>query len=164
LCTGTALSALNSGMIAVALATIRRDFTLDIATVTWVITSYYLASAALQPLMGRLADRYGPRRLFTFGMAVIVLTGALTPFAPSFWRTQMVDTGTAAIGPVVGGVLVTNFGWEAIFWINIPLAAISLIGVLLLAPADAVNAKEPLRRTIIDFQASLRSAPPSSPC
>jgi hypothetical protein len=45
---------------------------------------------------------------------------------------------------------VTNSGWEAIFWINIPLAAISLIGVLLLAPADAVNAKEPLRRTIID--------------
>jgi MFS family permease len=92
LCTGTALSALNSGMIAVALATIRRDFTLDIATVTWVITSYYLASAALQPLMGRLADRYGPRRLFTFGMAVIVLTGAHPVRAdllgPPRWSTQ----------------------------------------------------------------------------
>ncbi|WP_308465355.1 MFS transporter [Rathayibacter soli] len=190
LCVGTALSALNSGMIAVALATLRRDFTLDLATVTWVITTYYLASAALQPLMGRIADRHGPRRLFTFGMAVIIVTGALTPFAPAFWivcvarilfavgmatafpsatamlraiseksgvsaskmigRIQTIDTGTAAIGPIIGGVLITQFGWQAIFWINVPLAAIALVGVLLLAPADGIRRSVPIRETLVE--------------
>ena len=43
---GTALNPLNSSMIAVALVVLRADFGLDVATVTWVITSFYLASAA----------------------------------------------------------------------------------------------------------------------
>ena len=57
---GTALNPLNSSMIAVALVVLRADFGLDVAAVTWVVTSFYLASAAGQPLMGRLADRFGP--------------------------------------------------------------------------------------------------------
>jgi len=190
LCTGTALSALNSGMIAVALTTLRRDFHLDIATITWVITTYYLASAALQPIMGRLADRFGPRRLFLFGMVVIMISGILGPLVPSFWllcvvrillavgtatafpsaaamlrgiaresggnaqkmigRIQMIDTGTAAIGPVIGGVLITALGWQSIFWINIPLAAIALVSTRILAPADGERPPSSLKRTLIE--------------
>lgn len=81
---GTLLNPLNSSMIAVALVALRDDFELDVATVTWVITSFYLASAALQPVMGRFADRFGPRRVFVFGMAVVVVACALGTFAPSF--------------------------------------------------------------------------------
>ncbi|MEO8908265.1 MAG: MFS transporter [Microbacteriaceae bacterium] len=134
LCIGTALSALNAGMIAVALVTIRSDFTLDVATVTWVITSYYLASAALQPLMGRLADRYGPRRLFTFGMSVNVLTGVLTPFAPTFWL-------------VCAGRVLLAVGMSTAFP---AAAAIALISVLIMAPPDGVVLKESPLQTIID--------------
>lgn len=85
LCLGTALSALNSGMIAVALSTLRGVFAVDVATVTWVISVFYLASAVLQPLMGRLADRFGPRRIFTLGMAVIIVAGTVGPFSPDIW-------------------------------------------------------------------------------
>ena len=67
---GTSLNPLNSSMIAVALVVLREDFRLDVATVTWVITAFYITSAAGQPLMGRLADRFGPRRLFMLGMAL----------------------------------------------------------------------------------------------
>lgn len=81
---GTALNPLNSSMIAVALVVLRADFALDVATVTWVVTSFYLTSAAGQPLMGRLADRFGPRRLFLLGMALVAVTCALAPFAPNF--------------------------------------------------------------------------------
>ena len=76
------LSALNSGMVAVSLSTLRREFAVDVATVTWVISIFYLTSAVLQPLMGRFADRYGPRRVFATGMVTIMLAGALGPFAP----------------------------------------------------------------------------------
>lgn len=79
---GTALNPLNSSMIAVALVVRRADFGLGVATVTWVITSFYLASAAGQPLMGRLADRFGPRRMFTLGMGAVAITCALAPFSP----------------------------------------------------------------------------------
>lgn len=177
-------------MIAVALVALRTDFELNVATVTWVITTYYLASAVLQPLMGRLADRFGPRRIFTMGMAVVILSGVLAPFAATFalvcvarvllaigtatafpsaaamlraisrrsgrnaqkmiGRIQVVDTGTIAIGPLIGGVLVTLFGWEAIFVANIPLALFGLVGTLLLAPKDDPRPKASLRDTLID--------------
>lgn len=188
LCTGTALSALNSGMIAVSLSTLRTEFALDVATVTWVITVFYLTSAVLQPIMGRLADHYGPQRIFTFGMIVVALAGAAGPFAPTFeWlcaarillaigtaaafpsaaamlrtiddrpgiraqrliaRIQLIDTSTAAIGPVVGGVLIVVFGWEALFWINIPLAVLAMFSTRLLLPRDAPRARVAVRTTV----------------
>ena len=49
---GTLLNPLNSSMIAVALVSLQHSFRVDVTTVTWVITSFYLASAAGQPLMG----------------------------------------------------------------------------------------------------------------
>ncbi|MGY4542810.1 MFS family permease [Arthrobacter sp. UYNi723] len=174
---GTSLNPLNSSMIAVALVVLREDFALDVATVTWVITSFYLASAAGQPLMGRLADRFGPRRLFTFGMALVAVTCALAPFAPNFalvcvaralmavgtataypsavvmvtelsrlaklpatrplGRIQMANTSAAAVGPVVGGLLVSLLGWQALFAVNVPLALLALIVVHRAAPADS---------------------------
>lgn len=173
---GTALNPLNSSMIAVALVVLRADFGLDVATVTWVITSFYLTSAAGQPLMGRLADRFGPRRLFMIGMALVAVTCALAPFAPNFavlcvarafmalgtaaaypsavvmvgalaklanvkstrplGRIQMANTSAAAVGPVVGGLLVGFVGWEALFLINVPLALAAIILVRRFAPAD----------------------------
>jgi EmrB/QacA subfamily drug resistance transporter len=43
---------------------------------------------------------------------------------------------TSAAGPVLGGLLTERFGWQAVFWINPPLAAIA-IGLLFgFAPAD----------------------------
>jgi MFS family permease len=185
---GTALNPLNSSMIAVALVVLRKDFGLNVTTVTWVITAFYLASAAGQPLMGRLADRFGSRRLFVFGMALVVVVCALTPFSPTFaflcvgriflaigtatafpsaiamlktiteqaglssprliGRIQIANTSGAAIGPVIGGILVTTLGWQAIFWVNVPLAVLAMIGTRLFAPADAVREREPMRVTI----------------
>jgi MFS family permease len=81
---GTSLNPLNSSMIAVALVVLREDFRLDVATVTWVITAFYITSAAGQALMGRLADRFGPRKLFMLGMALVAVSCALAPFSPNF--------------------------------------------------------------------------------
>ncbi|WP_354146785.1 MFS transporter [Arthrobacter sp. 754] len=173
---GTALNPLNSSMIAVALVVLRADFGLDVATVTWVVTSFYLSSAAGQPLMGRLADRFGPRRMFMLGMALVAVTCALAPFSPNFallcvaravmalgtataypsavvmvgaivhrsrlesarplGRIQMANTSAAAVGPVLGGLLVGFVGWEALFLVNVPLSLAALLIVRQTAPAD----------------------------
>jgi len=38
----------------------------------------------------------------------------------------MATASAAAIGPPLGGVLVFNFGWQAIFWANVPIIGIAL--------------------------------------
>ena len=187
---GTALNPLNSSMIAVALVVLRADFGLDVAAVTWVVTSFYLASAAGQPVMGRLADRFGPRRMFLMGMGLVAVTCALAPLAPNFallcvaravmalgtataypsavvmvgalahqakvdtarplGRLQMANTSAAAVGPVVGGLLVGLVGWESLFLINVPLALAALLIVRQAAPPDKVRERGSVAELVRD--------------
>jgi DHA2 family methylenomycin A resistance protein-like MFS transporter len=41
-----------------------------------------------------------------------------------------------AIGPVVGGILVDNFGWASVFWVNVPIGIIA-VGVCLWAVVES---------------------------
>ena len=43
---------------------------------------------------------------------------------------------TMAVGPVVGGLLTSAFGWHAIFSVNAPLAVLAVILILLWIPQD----------------------------
>jgi EmrB/QacA subfamily drug resistance transporter len=39
-----------------------------------------------------------------------------------------------ALGPLLGGVLVDHFWWGSVFLVNLPVAAVALVGVLLVVP------------------------------
>lgn len=41
-----------------------------------------------------------------------------------------------ALGSLLGGVLTQAFGWPAIFFVNVPLAAVGVVAALILIPAD----------------------------
>jgi EmrB/QacA subfamily drug resistance transporter len=43
---------------------------------------------------------------------------------------------TSAAGPVLGGLLTERYGWQAVFWINPPLAAIAIVLLVEFATAD----------------------------
>jgi MFS family permease len=81
---GTLLNPLNSSMIAVALVLIQSDFRVSIATASWLLSGFSLAAAVAQPVMGRLADLFGPRRIFCTGLLVVGVVSVLTPLAPAF--------------------------------------------------------------------------------
>src|SRR5215472_6477620 len=81
---GTLLNPLNSSMIAVALVAMHLDFHVDLGTSTWLVSSFYIAGAVGQPLMGRLADLLGPRRVFLTGVSVAGVIALLAPLSPTF--------------------------------------------------------------------------------
>lgn len=48
---------------------------------------------------------------------------------------------TSAAGPVLGGWLTEQFGWQAVFWINPPLAVIAIALLFKFAPADQLEVR-----------------------
>jgi MFS family permease len=107
---GTLLNPLNSTMIAVALPALREGFGLSFSAAAWLISAYYLASAVGQPVMGRLSDLYGPRRVFLAGLVVVAAAGALGPLAPTLgWLLAVrvaLALGTSTLFP--SGMLIID--------------------------------------------------------
>ncbi|WP_155928770.1 MFS transporter [Bacillus sp. UNC41MFS5] len=81
---GTMLNPLNSSMIALALHSIQKDFHLSFSTVSWLISSFYLASAVAQPVTGKLGDIFGRKKTFLTGLIVVALSAIGAPLASSF--------------------------------------------------------------------------------
>jgi MFS family permease len=71
-------------MIAVALLSLGTTFHVSLVTATWLVSSFYLAGAAGQPLMGRLADLIGPRRIFCLGLLLVGIASLLSLWAAAF--------------------------------------------------------------------------------
>lgn len=80
---GTLLNPLNSSMISVALTRIQGQFALTFADASWLISIFYLASAVGQPVMGKLGDMFGPKRMFLTGLFLVAVSCILAPFSPN---------------------------------------------------------------------------------
>jgi MFS family permease len=79
---GSILNPVNSSMIAVALIPIGIAFGASPSATAWLVSALYLATATGQPVVGRLVDLWGPRRLFLAGSALVGLAGVLGGLAP----------------------------------------------------------------------------------
>jgi MFS family permease len=100
---GSMLNPINSTMIATALVPIARTFSVGAAATAWLVAMLYLASAIAQPVMGRVADRYGPRRVYLVGLAVVAAAGVGGLWVPSLaWLVGLrvlIGVGTSAAYP-----------------------------------------------------------------
>ncbi|MFF2550975.1 MFS transporter [Nocardia sp. NPDC058058] len=82
---GTILNPINSSIIAVSLVPIGVAFGAPAAETAWLVSALYLATAIGQPVVGRLIDLFGPRRLFLAGATLTGIAGVLGAFAPALW-------------------------------------------------------------------------------
>ena len=81
---GQALAILQSSVLNIAFPSIEATFSdTPRSTLAWVITGFSIASAALLLLAGRLADIYGRRRIFFFGIAVFSIASLGCGLAPT---------------------------------------------------------------------------------
>jgi len=67
----------------IALPAIEREFKIDAVLLSWISLAFTLATATLLVPMSRLADIYGRKRLFTYGMALFTIASGLCAVAPS---------------------------------------------------------------------------------
>jgi predicted MFS family arabinose efflux permease len=90
-------------MVATALAPIGRDLAVGPAATAWLVSVMYLASAIGQPVAGRLADQFGPRRIFLGGALLVVVGGLAGVSGLGFgWLVAsraVIGLGTGAVYP-----------------------------------------------------------------
>ncbi|MFE0106063.1 MFS transporter [Streptomyces sp. NPDC059009] len=106
---GSLLNPLNTTMISTGLVAIGHDLGVGAADTAWLVSVLYLASAVAQPVLGRLADSIGPRRVFLGGLVVVAASGLVGACAPGFgWllvSRLLLGVGTSAAYPAAMAVL-----------------------------------------------------------
>ena len=162
---GSIMSILDTTIVAVALATLARDFHTSVTTIQWVATGYLLALALVTPVSGWAIDRYGAKRVWMLSTFLFILGSSLCGLAWSadsliaFRVLQGVGGGMLlpvgqsilaraagpqrmgrvmsiigvpmvmgpVLGPVLGGLIVSNYSWRWIFYINVPIGIVALV-------------------------------------
>jgi MFS family permease len=72
------------GMLTPSLPTIQSNFGVDAAQVTLVISAYAAAGVALSPVIGKLGDIYGKRKVMIGVMFTYAAAVSVTGFSPNF--------------------------------------------------------------------------------
>jgi len=73
---------LDTTIVTVALTPIRNDLHTDVNTVQWIVTGFFLASAAVVAVGGYLANRFGRKRMFILGITVFTIGSVLCGISP----------------------------------------------------------------------------------
>ncbi|MEU8697087.1 MFS transporter [Streptomyces sp. NPDC048680] len=80
---GSVLNPINSTIIAVTLIPIGDALGAPPSRTAWLVSALYLATALGQPVMGRLIDIFGPRRLFLVSTSLVGVAGVVGTLAPN---------------------------------------------------------------------------------
>jgi len=170
---GMFMGLLDVTIVNIAMPAIISDLHTTVTHASWVLNAYSLVLAVCFLSMGRVADRYGQKRVFMFGLVVFTLFSLLCGFARdidwliafragqgvggaalltislaivlgAFPRRQQgmavglwgaLGTAAAAVGPVLGGVLVTYGHWSWIFFVNVPVGIFAVVVCSIVIPA-----------------------------
>src|SRR5215472_3809628 len=196
------LTALDQTVVVTALPQIIVDLQIPLTQLdraAWIISGYLLGYVVAMPLMGRVSDMYGRRRVFIICLCIFALGslfcalapilgdnvplyflqdigidvsapgliwlvaarfvqaaggGAVVPVAMAvagdFYGEKrrglalgligMVTEAGGVLGPLYGAIIVQFWGWQAIFFLNLPIIAILAYFIWrLIPPAEATT-------------------------
>lgn len=81
---GVFMAALDNGIISAALTTINSSFDVSATAGSWGITLYTLGLAVATPIVGKLADRYGRKKLFLIEVIIFTIGSLGVALSPNF--------------------------------------------------------------------------------
>jgi EmrB/QacA subfamily drug resistance transporter len=69
--------------INIALPTIANELAVNAILLSWISTAFFLTSAMLAVPFGRIADIYGMKKIFTYGIIILTIASFLASISPS---------------------------------------------------------------------------------
>jgi MFS family permease len=227
-CSAVFLTALDQTVVVTALPKIITDLQItseQLDRAAWIVSGYLLGYVIAMPLMGRVSDMYGRRRIFIICLGIFGIGSLLCGLAPflgqqidiSFlqhiginvaapddfsdptainpslvWLVAarfvqaagggaiipvamaiagdfygekqralalglvgMVTEAGGVLGPLYGAIIVQTLGWQAIFFLNLPIVAILAFFIWRLIPPAETTALIGHSRGRIDFLGAL---------
>src|SRR5438270_1108850 len=195
-CIGVFFTAMDQTVVVTALPPIVNDRHIGggkLDHAAWIISAYLLGFVIAMPLMGRVSDIYGRRRIFILCLGIFGAGSILCGLAPVFGQMSdlgflnaiNVDTSSpgliwliaarfiqavgggavvpvamaiagdfygqerralalgvigavteagGVIGPLYGAIIVQQFGWQYIFFLNVPIVIALMIAAWMLIP------------------------------
>lgn len=178
---GTVMTALDSSIANIALPHMQGSLSATQDQISWVLTSYILATAIFIPPTAFFATRFGRQRLMAgcivgfllasmaCGMATSLeemvfyrfLQGACGASIMPLGQTLVMDHFPAErqgqllalwglgamlgpiIGPTLGGYLTEALSWRWVFYINVPVCLLALLGVWKAIPPSRTRRDNP---------------------
>ncbi|HLL21567.1 MAG TPA: MFS transporter, partial [Kofleriaceae bacterium] len=113
LCTAQFLVILDTSIVGIALPALQRALGFDASGLQWIFNAYVVALGGLLLLGGRLADLFGPRRLFGIGFVVLtiasLIAGIATNAATLLIARAIQGAGAALIAPAALSMVMALF-------------------------------------------------------
>src|ERR1700704_3208329 len=101
----SAFSLLQS-LVSPVLPLLETDLHTSQSTVTWVLTAYLLSASVCTPILGRIGDMYGKRRVLVL-VLVLLAAGSILAAVASSISVMIVARAVQGVG---GGVIPLAFG------------------------------------------------------
>ena len=168
--------ALAQTTVVPAIPELMRALHTDASGVTWTLTGYLVAAAVFTPLLGRMGDIYGKRRMLVVALVAFAAGSLLAAVSAELWVVvagrvvqgvgggifplcfaivrdefprQRVARGIGlmsaiagiggGLGLVVGGVLVDQVSYHAIFWLGVVMGIGGAVLTELLVPESPIR-------------------------
>jgi len=77
------LTPFMASSVNIALPSIGKEFAMNAVLLSWIATSYLLSAAMFLVPFGRIADIYGRKKIFTYGILLYAISSLLSAIAPS---------------------------------------------------------------------------------
>jgi EmrB/QacA subfamily drug resistance transporter len=103
---GVAAFALLQSLVIPVLTTVQHELHTTQGTVTWVLTAYLLSASIMTPILGRVGDMMGKKRVFVATLAALAVGSLLAAVATSIG----VLIAARVIQGIAGGMVPVAFG------------------------------------------------------
>jgi EmrB/QacA subfamily drug resistance transporter len=110
---GTFMATLDASIVNVVLPTISLKLQVDLPVLQWVVTAYLLTISCLLPILGKLADIVGRKRVYSSGIILFTLGSALCGLASNVWflvgMRILQAIGASMLMAISQAIIVANF-------------------------------------------------------
>ncbi|MDV7136410.1 MFS transporter [Williamsia muralis] len=128
---GVGAFALLQSLVTPVLPTIEAALHTSQTNVTWVLTAYLLSASIFTPIMGRLGDMTGKKRIFViamFALAVGSLLAALATSLPVMIVARVIQGVGGGVLPLAFGIIRDEFPKEKVAGAVGIIAALTAVG------------------------------------